>query len=124
MAESKNSTGAVVKLVVSIAAIVVGLFLVFGATTPAIADGVFVGSISLVLAIYLWSGVTTGQARTLAIVLILLAAYAFIRGFGLLDLAVLRQLGGIAAIVMGVILIIPFLRERFGSKSVLATAAP
>jgi len=26
-------------------------------------------------------------------------------------------LGGIAAIVMGVILIIPFLRERFGSKS-------
>ena len=37
MAESKNSTGAVVKLVVSIAAIVVGLFLVFGATTPAIA---------------------------------------------------------------------------------------
>ena len=54
MAESKNSTGAVVKLVVSIAAIVVGLFLVFGATTPAIADGVFVGSISLVLAIYLW----------------------------------------------------------------------
>jgi hypothetical protein len=117
MAESKNSTGAAVKLVVSIAAIVVGLFLVFGATTPAIADGVFVGSISLVLAIYLWSGVTTGQARTLAIVLILLAAYAFIRGFGLLDLAVLRQLGGIAAIVMGVILIIPFLRERFGSKS-------
>ena len=69
------------------------------------------------LAIYLWSGVTTGQARTLAIVLILLAAYAFIRGFGLLDLAVLRQLGGIAAVVMGVILIIPFLRERFGSKS-------
>ncbi len=117
MAESKNSTGAVVKLVVSIAAIVVGLFLVFGATTPAIADGVFVGSISLVLAIYLWSGVTAGQARTLAIVLILLAAYAFIRGFGLLDLAVLRQLGGIAAIVMGVILLIPFLRDRFGSKS-------
>lgn len=117
MAEQKVSTGTVVKLIVSIAAIVVGLFLVFGAATPAVADGVFVGSIALVLAIYLWSGVTTGQARTLAIVLILLAAYAFIRGFGLLDLVVLRQLGGIAAIVMGVILIIPFLRERFGSKS-------
>lgn len=117
MAEKKVSTGTVVKLIVSIAAIIVGLFLVFGAATPAIADGVFVGSIALVLAIYLWPGVTAGQARTASIVLVLLAAYAFIRGFGLIEFIVLRQLGGIAAIVMGVILIIPFLRERFGSKS-------
>ena len=116
MAESKMSTGTVVKIVVSIAAIVVGLFLVFGATTPAIADGVFVGSIAIVLAVYLWPGVTMGQARTISIVLLLLAAYAFIRGFGLLDLAFLRQLGGIAAIVMGVILLAPFLRARFGSN--------
>ena len=115
MAEKTSSTGTVVKMVVSIVAIVVGLFLVFGAATPAVADGVFVGSIALVLAIYLWPGVTQGQARTLAVVLLLVGVYAFIRGFGLLDLVVIRQLGGIAAIVIGVILLLPFVRARFGS---------
>ncbi len=115
MAEKTSSTGTVVKMVVSIVAIVVGLFLVFGAATPAVADGVFVGSIALVLAIYLWPGVTQGQARTLAVVLLLVGVYAFIRGFGLLDLVVIRQLGGIESIVIGVILLLPFVRARFGS---------
>ena len=109
-------TGTIVKLVVSVAAVIVGLFLVFGSTTPAIADGVFVGSIALVLAVYLWPGVTKGQARIIAIVLLLLAAYAFIRGFGLLELSVLRQLGGITAIVSGVILALPFVRARIAAK--------
>ena len=117
MAEQKVSTGTVVKLIVSIAAIVVGLFLVFGATTPAIADGVFVGSIALVLAVYLWSGVTVGQARIIAVVLALVALYAFVRGFGLLELAVIRQLGGITAIVSGVILLLPFVRAKLRSRS-------
>lgn len=106
-------TATVVKLVVSIAAIAIGLFLVFGSTTPAIADGVFVGGIAVALAVYLWSGVTRGQARVIAVVLLLLAAYAFIRGFGLLELSVLRQLGGITAIVSGVILVLPFIKARF-----------
>ena len=117
MAEKAESTGTVVKLIVSIAAIIVGLFLVFGAATPAVADGVFVGSIALVAAIYLWPGVTKGQARTLAIVMVLVAAYAFVRGFGLMDLVVLRQLGGIAAIVSGVILLIPFVRAQLAKRS-------
>lgn len=118
MAENKtpSSTDTIVKLVVSIALIAVGLFLVFGATTPAIADGVFVGSIALVGAVYLWPGVTVGQARTVSIVLILLAAYAFVRGFGLMDLVILRQLGGIAAIVSGVILLIPFVRAQLAKR--------
>ena len=117
MAEKETSTGTVIKLVVSIAAILVGLFLVFGGATPAIADGVFVGSIALVLAIYLWPGVTRGQARTLAVVLILVAVYAFVRGFGLLDLVLLRQLGGIAAIVSGVILLLPFVRQQMAKRT-------
>ncbi len=117
MAENtKMSAGTVVKLVVSVAAIAVGLFLVFGASTPAVADGVFVGSIALAGAIYLWPGVTLGQARTVSIVLILLAAYAFVRGFGLMDLVILRQLGGIAAIVSGVILLIPFVRMQLAKR--------
>lgn len=112
-----SKVGTTVKLVVSIAAIIVGLFLVFGSTTPAVADGVFVGSIALVLAIYLWPGVTKGQARIIAIVLLLLAVYAFIRGFGLLELVVLRQLGGITAIVSGVILLLPFVRTQIAKRS-------
>lgn len=111
-AAKKPSTFAtIVKLVVSAAAIVVGLFLVFGATTPAVADAVFVGSIALVLAVYLWAGVTKNQARIVSLVLLFVAAYAFLRGFDVLQLAFLRQLGGIAAIVSGVILLIPFIRQ-------------
>jgi hypothetical protein len=116
-AKGSGSASTAVKLVVSVAAIVVGLFLVFGATTPAIADGVFVGSIALVLAVYLWSGVTVGQARIIAVVLALVALYAFVRGFGLLELAVIRQLGGITAIVSGVILLLPFVRAKLRSRS-------
>ena len=114
---SPSKVGTIVKLVVSVAAIAVGLFLVFGSTTPAVADGVFVGAIALALAVYLWPGVTKGQARIIAVVLLLLAAYAFIRGFGLLELAVLRQLGGITAIVSGVILMLPFVRSRIAKRS-------
>ncbi|MDO7881495.1 hypothetical protein [Antiquaquibacter soli] len=106
----------VAKIAVSVAAIAVGLFLVFGATTPAIADGVFVGSIALVLAVYLWSGVTAGQARVLAVVLVLVALYAFIRGFGVLELVVVRQVGGITAIVSGVILVFPFVRAKLAER--------
>jgi hypothetical protein len=113
-APSKRSTA--VKVIVSVAAIAVGLFLVFGATTPAAADGVFVGSIALVLAVYLWSGVTAGQSRIIAIVLVLVALYAFIRGFGALELVVVRQLGGITAIVSGVILILPFVRAKLAKR--------
>lgn len=118
MAESKSPTrtGTIVKLVVSVAAIVVGLFLVFGATTAPVADGVFVGSIALVLAVYLWPGVTLGQGRVIAVVLVLVAAYAFIRGFGALELAVVRQLGGITAIVSGVILALPFVRAQLAKR--------
>jgi len=107
---SRSTAGSIVKLIVSAAAIVVGVFLVFGATTPTVADAVFVGSIAAVLAVYLWSGVTKNQARVAAVVLVFISAYAFVRGFDLLGLVVLRQLGGIAAIVSGVILLIPFIR--------------
>ncbi len=111
-AEKKPSTFAIViKLAVSAAAIIVGLFLVFGATTEKTADAVFVGSIAAVLAVYLWSGVTRNQARIVAVVLIFVSAYAFIRGFGVLELVFVRQLGGIVAIVSGVILLIPFIRS-------------
>lgn len=115
-ASAESKTGTVVKLVVSVAAIIVGFFLVFGSTTPAVADGVFVGSIAVVLAIYLWPGVTKNQARIIAVVLLLVAAYAFIRGFGVLELSVLRQLGGITAIVSGVILLLPFVRAQIAKR--------
>jgi hypothetical protein len=116
MAERPSQAGVIAKLVVSIAAVAVGLFLVFGSTTPAVADGVFVGSIAVALAVYLWSGVTKNQARVVAVVLVLLAAYAFIRGFGLLELSALRQLGGITAIVIAIILAIPFVRGLITKK--------
>lgn len=111
-----STTSSVVKLVVSVAAIGVGLFLVFAATSAPVADGVFVGSIAIVLAVYLWSGVSPGQSRIIAVVLLLVALYAFIRGFGALELAVVRQLGGITAIVIGVILALPFVREQIAKR--------
>lgn len=107
-----------IKLVVSAAAIIVGLFLVFGSTTPAVADAVFVGSIAAVLAVYLWAGVTKNQARIVAVVLVFVSAYAFLRGFDVLQLQVVRQLGGIAAIVSGVILLIPFIRTLVSKPKV------
>ena len=106
---SAFATGA--KLVVSAAAIIVGIFLVFGATTVVVSDAVFVGSIALVLAVYIWGGVTRNQARLVAVVLVFIAAYAFLRGFGVFELTFVRQLGGIVAIVSGVILLIPFIRQ-------------
>lgn len=109
-----TGTSGIVKFVAAIAAVIVGLFLVFGAASAPVADAVFIGSIALVLAIYVWAGVTPRQAKIVAIVLLFVAAYAFIRGFGLLDLAFLRQLGGIAAIVSGVILGLPFVRSKMG----------
>lgn len=114
--ESLSKTASAVKLIASIAAVAVGLFLVFGASTPAVADGLFVGGIALVLAVYLWPGVSSGQARIIAIVLLLLAIYAFVRGFGLLNLTIIRQLGGITAIVAGVLLALPFVRSRFAKN--------
>ncbi len=111
-----TGTSGIVKFVAAIAAVIVGLFLVFGAASAPVADAVFIGSIALVLAIYVWAGVTPRQAKIVAIVLLFVAAYAFIRGFGLLDLAFLRQLGGIAAIVSGVILGLPFVRSKMGKS--------
>ncbi len=112
-----STVATITKLVVSVAAIAVGLFLVFGATSAPVADAVFVGSIAAVLAVYLWNGVTVGQARLISVVLVFVAAYAFLRGFSVLELTVFRQIGGIAAIVSGVILLLPFLRARFGKVS-------
>ena len=116
-ARRTSTVGTVIKLIVSIAAIVVGVFLVFGATSAPVSDAVFIGSIAAVLAVYLWNGVTLGQARIISVVLVFVAAYAFLRGFGLLELTVFRQVGGITAIVSGVILMLPFLRERFGRRA-------
>ena len=113
-ARRTSTVGTVIKLIVSIAAIVVGVFLVFGATSAPVSDAVFIGSIAAVLAVYLWNGVTVGQARLISVVLVFVAAYAFVRGFSLLELTVFRQIGGITAIVSGVILLLPFLRARFG----------
>ena len=111
-----TGTSGIVKFVAAIAAVIVGLFLVFGATSAPVADAVFIGSIALVLAVYVWAGVTPRQAKIVSIVLLFVAAYAFVRGFGLLDLAFLRQLGGIAAIVSGVILGLPFVRSKMGKS--------
>ena len=120
MAESteshRSSVGTALQVIVSLAAIGVGLFLVFGAASGLVADAIFVGSIAVALAIYLWSGVTKGQSRIVAVVLLLVALYAFIRGFGVLELTVIRQLGGIAAIVSGVVLGIPFVRSLAASR--------
>lgn len=99
-----------VRSIASLAAIAVGLFLVFGSTSPVVADAVFVGSIAIVLAVWLWPGATKGQSRVTSVVLVLLAAYAFVRGFEWLELSLLRQLGGITAIVAGVILLLPLVR--------------
>lgn len=107
-------TPSVVKLVAAIAAIVVGVFLIFFPSTPALADGIFVAALALAAALFLWSGVTTAQARTVAIVLMVLAAYALIRGFGLLELTLLRQLGGILAIACGAVLAWPAIRGKLG----------
>ncbi len=98
------------RIVLSALAISIGLFLIFSPTTPAVADGLFVGAIALVLALYVWPGVSSGTARLVALVLMLLAAYAVIRGFGLLELAFVRQVGGVAAILIGVVLLVPSVR--------------
>ncbi|MCY7413588.1 MAG: hypothetical protein LH471_11230 [Salinibacterium sp.] len=105
----------------SISALVIGiivlaLFLVFGATTSALAGGLFVGGIALVLAVYLWPGVSSGQACIVASVLLRLAIYAFVRGFGLLELTFIRQLSGITGTVSGVILALPFVRSKLAKK--------
>ena len=107
----------IIKLVVSAIAISGGLFLVFGSTTPVVSDAIFVGGIALVLAVYLWPGVTRNQGRLIAVVLVFIAAYAFVRGFGLLELSLLKQIGGIVAIVSGVILALPFIRRQFANRS-------
>lgn len=117
--ESKQSgiIADAVRSIASLAAIAVGLFLVFVNTPAALADAVFVGSIALLLAIWLWPGATKGQSRVIAVVLILLAAYAFVRGFEWLELSRLRQLGGITAIVMGVILLLPLVRAWMNRRN-------
>lgn len=107
----------VLRIIVSVLAIGVGLFLLLAPTAPAIADGVFVGSIALLLAVYIWPGLPANTARLVAIVLILLAAYAFIRGFGLLELAILRQIGGAAAVLSGLVLLIPAIRGRVAKSA-------
>jgi hypothetical protein len=111
---TEKSTSSGVKIVAAVAAIVVGVFLVFFPSTPALADGIFVAALALAAAVFLWTGVTTAQARTVAIVLLVLAAYALIRGFGLLELNLLRQVGGIIAIGAGAVLLWPAVRGKLG----------
>lgn len=123
MADSRETSGSLsqgVKLVAAIAAIVVGIFLLVGSTNDIVADALFVGTIALVSGIYLWSGVTSGQSKVIALVLLLVAAYAFIQGFGLFDLTIIRRLGGIFAVVSGVVMVIPFivsLVKKNGAKA-------
>ena len=99
------------KLVVSAAAIIVGVLLLFGVSPVLISDAIFVGSITLVLAVYLWGGVTRNQARLVSVVLLFVSAYAILRGFGVFELVFVRQLGGIVAIVSGIILLLPFIKQ-------------
>lgn len=106
-----------IRIIASVAMIAVGVFLALGATSDGVADSIFVGSVAIALAIWLWPGASKGQARVVSIVLLLLAAYAFVRGFGLLELSLLRQLGGIALIVMGVILLLPVVRTWLAQRS-------
>ena len=115
--ENRSSASAAVKLAAAIIAVVVGLFLVFASTTPGVADALFVGAIAVALAVYLWSGVTAREAKIVAVILIFVAAYAFIRGFGWLELALLREIGGIVAIVFGVVLVLPFVRSMMVKRS-------
>jgi hypothetical protein len=123
-AEKPSSTSAAVKLVAAIIAVVVGLFLVFASTTPGVADALFVGAIAVALAVYLWSGVTAREAKIVAVILIFVAAYAFIRGFGWLELNLLREIGGIVAIVFGVVLVLPFVRAQMAKRSAPEGAKP
>jgi hypothetical protein len=123
-AEKPSSASAAVKLVAAIIAVVVGLFLVFASTTPGVADALFIGAIAVALAVYLWSGVTAREAKIVAVILIFVAAYAFIRGFGWLELNLLREIGGIVAIVFGVVLVLPFVRAQLAKRSAPDGAKP
>lgn len=121
--DSRSTASAAVKLVAAIIAVVVGLFLVFASTTPGVADALFVGAISIALAVYLWSGVTPRESKIVAVILIFVAAYALIRGFGWLELALLREIGGIVAIVFGVVLVLPFVRSMMAERSASASGS-
>jgi membrane-bound ClpP family serine protease len=122
--DTRSSASAAVKLVAAIIAVVVGLFLVFASTTPGVADALFVGAIAVALAVYLWSGVTPRESKIVAVILIFVAAYAFIRGFGWLELNLLREIGGIVAIVFGVVLVLPFVRAQMAKRSAPEGAKP
>jgi hypothetical protein len=123
-APTPSTASAAVKLVAAIIAVVVGLVLVFASTTPGVADALFVGAIAVALAVYLWSGVTPRESKIVAVILIFVAAYAFIRGFGWLELALLREIGGIVAIVFGVVLVLPFVRVMMAKRSAPDPAQP
>jgi hypothetical protein len=111
---SQAGTTSPVRIAVALAATAVGVFLLLGTTSAAASEGVFIGSIALVLAIYVWPGLTKAMARVVAVVLVLVGLYAFVRGFELMDLSVLRQIGGAVAILSGVILLLPLVRRRLG----------
>lgn len=110
-----SSIGKVTKIIGAIAAILIGLVLLFSASDSVVAEAIFVGTIVLVCGVYSVNGTSRKQGVVIATILFLLAAYLFAKAFNVFedfDSANIRRVAGIFSIVSGLILVIPIFRKK------------
>ena len=110
--EENGTLNKVIKIIGAVAAIIIGLVLLVSPSDSLTAESIFIGVIALACGAYIWNGATKKQGMVIAMVLFLLALYAFAKAFELFDTVIIRRIAGGLGVLSGVILLLPVFMNR------------
>lgn len=110
--ENQSTFSKIIKIIGAVASIIVGLILLVSPSDSVTAESMFIGTIALVCAVYIFNGLDKKQGRIVATVLFLLALYAFAKAFDLFDTSIIRRVAGGVGLVSGFILLLPFFTKK------------
>ena len=110
--EENGTLNKVIKIIGAVAAIIIGLVLLVSPSDSLTAESIFIAVIALACGAYIWNGATKKQGMVIAMVLFLLALYAFAKAFELFDTVIIRRIAGGLGVLSGVILLLPVFMNR------------
>lgn len=110
--EENGTLNKVIKIIGAVAAIIIGLVLLVSPSDSLTAESIFIGVIALACGAYIWNGATKKQGMVIAMVLFLLALYAFAKAFEPFDTVIIRRIAGGLGVLSGVILLLPVFMNR------------
>ena len=110
--EENGTLNKVIKIIGAVAAIIIGLVLLVSPSDSLTAESIFIAVIALACGAYIWNGATNKLGMVIAMVLFLLALYAFAKAFELFDTVIIRRIAGGLGVLSGVILLLPVFMNR------------